>query len=275
MKFNFKLLAVAAALSVSGASSFAAIVTSGSTPDLIFVAYDNTGANVNSYVRDLGSISQLGTTGSGSLALNAPAGSIFATQFAGVAPANIAWNVYAISSTGNGTEWQTGSLADLQAYPSDVAGTISLVIAGGLANLQATANGYVKPNGEYTGTTNQSPSSDQSDSFQLNSTLQGGNESGLGVGSKLNLIKLVGDGAGGDTATQVFLNSAGVSAVPFNDGGNGNNAPAGYFTLADASGDLTWTDPSSTAAVPLPGAFLLFGPGLMGLFGAARRRFKA
>ena len=264
MKIKFNILATAAALALASVTASAAISTS-STPDLLLIAYDN--ANGDTYTRDLGvSISALNT----SQAFNAPVNSIFATQFAGVDPSAISWNVVALNSvTGSQAVYFTGDITTTAGIlNSDVTGQAGALTGslGGLTMLDNPSLGYAKANGEYTGSTNQAdPSNGQN---LTNAFSFGFAVSGAGVGTHQNLLetfqtsKTATDEA---QTTQLFQNAS-LSAFD-------NNAPGGYFTLTDAQGDLTWTN-ASVAAVPLPGAVLLFAPGLLAMFGLGRRNKK-
>jgi len=257
MKFKFKVLATAAVLVLASQVASAAINVS-ATPDLLLVAYDPITAST--YVRDLGvSLSSLNV----SQTFNAPVNSIFASQFTGVAASAIQWNVIALNNTTDAAQsYTTGDISQFSGLgPADVATLAGVVTGslGGLTQLDLAANGYAKPNGEYTGVKN---STDQTNGTVLaNDFAYGFPVSGMGVGSSQNLLHTASDG----TTTQLFLNS---SLAAF---GDGSNAKGGYFTLTDAQGDLSWTN-GSVAPVPLPAAALLFAPGLLAMFGIGRRR---
>jgi len=262
MKIKFNVLATAAALALASSMASAAINVS-STPDLLFVAYDP--VSQSTYVRDLGvSLSALSTNQT----FSAPAGSIFSTQFSGVASSSISWdvialsNTYDVSSNFTGATYKTGDIDNFQGLGSNDAATIGGIVTaslGGFTQLDLAANGYAKANGEYTGVKN---NTDQTNGNVMTSQFgYGVNDSATGVGSKANFIKVDASGA----ASQLYLNS---SLAAF---GDGSNSAGGYFTLLDAQGDLSWTN-SAIAAVPLPGAALLFAPGLLAIFGISRRR---
>jgi hypothetical protein len=268
MKFKFKTIATAATLALASVSSFAAAINFTATPDLLFVAWDGSGALPGAtYVRDLGSVSQLGTT---NLTFSAPTGSIFGTQFTGVSASNIYWNVFALDNT-NGNEWLTGSNTTLSAAnigQFNAQGTISGLVTTQFVTLQDPANGYTTTNGvEFRGTANQGVTGDGTNGFSLSGTAsQGTTGAGKGVGSSLNLLKL--DSSSDPvTISQLFTNTA-LSNATFGAG----NVNGGYFSLVDASGTVTWTNAAGVSAVPVPAAALLFGPGLLAVLSAARRR---
>ncbi|MEP6502327.1 MAG: hypothetical protein ABJD97_03280 [Betaproteobacteria bacterium] len=264
MKFNVKLAAVAAALALSS-SAFAAINVS-SNPDLLFVAFDGTGSGAT-YVRDLGSLSSI--NGTSDTLFNAPASSIFATQFAGVAAGNIYWGIFAAydNQSGNGSVvYETNNLTNLQGFDdSAVPSTIGTLTGalGGYTQLDLAANGYAKPNGEYTGSTTLS---NQTNGLKISTNLSFGKPmASQGVGSSQNLVSITQDADNAvSVAEQLYTNAALSSFAP-------GNAKGGYFTLLDAAGDVKWTA-TGVAAVPLPAAALLFVPGLLAMVGLGRRR---
>ena len=263
MKFKFKLLAAAAALAMASAPAFAGIDTT-TNPSLLFVAFDGSGQTADTYVRILGSLNSIGTN---NVSFNAPGSSIFSTQFAGVAASNIYWNVFALDNSSPNiflTGVSATTLNGLGLGSFDVSANAGILTGGlgGLTQLDIAANGYAKPNGEYTGSTN---GSDQTNALKITPNFQFGlYDSGHGVGTSLNFKEV--SGADG-SATQLFLNSA-LSAFS-------GDAKGGYFTLTDAAGDVTWTGQASVAAVPLPAAALLFAPGVLTLLGIGRRRKSA
>jgi hypothetical protein len=263
MKFNIKLAAVAAALALSS-SAFAAINTN-SNPDLLFVAYDGAGAGGKTYVRDLGSLSQIGAS---NITFSAPTGSIFSTALAGVADANILWGVYALYKDPAQTAtvvYQTNTLATQSGwFDSDVTGVAGALTTGlgSLTQLDLAANGYAKANGEYTGS---NTITDQTNGIQLINNFSFGKPlASQGVGTSQNFISVTQDADNftGDAA-QLFTNA---SLSSFAAG----NAKGGYFTLLDNLGDVKWT--GAVATTPLPAAALLFFPGLLAMFGLGRRR---
>jgi len=254
MKLNFGLIATAAALAFTSLSSSAAINTS-SNPDLLFVAFNPSAGQT--YVRDLGALSQL----SSNQTFNAPTGSIFTTQFTGTAASAIQWDVVALdATTNNAVVYMTNSVYNLGGNDSNGIASVETASLGGYTQLQNPVNGYMFANGEYSGSTTVT---NQTNALVISNNFSGGFPmAGQGVGTSLNFVKV--DSTG--TATQLYLNAA-LKAI---DPQNGSNAPGGYFTLADANGDLTWTE--SVSSVPLPGAAALFLPGLLGMFGIGRRR---
>ena len=257
MKFKFKTIAAAAVLAAVSATASAAIQT-GANPDMLFIAWDwNTG---DTYVRDLGALTS--TTLDASTTFAVPTGSIFSSTFSGVDPTTIQWNVVAFSTaatavytTGDGSQYGAGVT---HALVLQAAGNETATL-GGLTQLDVTTNGFSFPNGEYTGSKDLNAQTN-ADTIAFKASF-GQPVSGQGVGASQNFLKFDTTGA----LTQLYLNS---QASAFD-----NNAAGGYFTLADANGNLTWTNPS-VSSVPLPAAAFLFVPGLMAMFGLGRRNKK-
>ncbi len=266
MKFKIKLWATAAALALSS-SAFAAIDTS-ANPDLLFIAYDAAGSG-KTYVRDLGSVSQL--TGTANTLFSAPAGSIFGTQMAGVSAANIDWGVFALTNV-NAADvvYVTNASNNVQGrFDTDVPAVVGTMTSnlGALTQLDLAANGYAKANGEYTGSTTQT---DQTNAITMLRQASFGNpKASVGVGSSQNFLSITEDQNNGTAdVAQLFTNAA-LSSF------GAGNVNGGYFTLLNAAGDLQWTSVAAVSGVPLPGAALLFVPGLLGLFGFGRRNKAA
>ena len=266
MKFNLKMIAVAAAMVASG-SAFAVPSTAATNMELLLVAYDGSGVTTKDYIRDLGvSVSTIGTLNA---TFAAPVSSLFSTAFTGVSTSNIYWNVIAIDNN-NSKAWTTGSLSALNGaalVPFDMdtnignSGTGVEIVPGGLTSLVANFRKVAVTGTEYYGAT---PGAGVNGLDILGNLAGGiGNVvSGHGTGTSQNFFQIAGDG----TPSQIRAN-AGLLAF---DG----NAKGGYFTLA-ADGGVTYTGAAAVSAVPLPAAALLFGPGLLSLFGFARKRKAA
>jgi len=267
MKFNLKMISAAAVLAAVALPA-SAVSTAATNLELLLVAYDGSGATSKDYIRDLGvSVSSIGTS---NLSFAAPASSQFLTAFTGVSASNIYWNVMAIDNNSS-TAWTTGSLAALNGaglvgFDMDTnigsSGTAVEIVPGSLVSL--VANNQKSTLTEYFG----AAASAGSNGINLAANVVGGVSnlvSGHGTGTSQNFFQIAGDG----TVSQIRAN-AGLLAF---DG----NAKGGYFTLA-ADGGVTYTGvvpPAPPSSVPLPAAALLFGPGLLGLFGFARKRKAA
>ena len=228
MKLKFNLMASAALLALASAPAFAAI-NAGTTPDLLLIAYDGSGLSPTaSYVRDLGAISQIGNN---NLTFSAPLSSIFSSTFSGVSPSNIYFTVAAVDGI-SPKLYSTGTVEnDAGLVSADVAGNANGLLGplGGITQLDVASNGYIRPNGEYTGSAN---AGDVTNGVRLTNVFSFGFPlSGQGVGSSLNFIKIDTDG----TASLFDPNAA------LTGGG-------GYFTLLDAQGDVKWTG-ATVAAV--------------------------
>jgi hypothetical protein len=253
-------LVVAAAVMAAIALPAAAVTTPATNLELLFVAYDVNGSGKD-YVRDLGALATSIGTSNVSFGTGTTFGTATGNAFAGVTSSNIYWNVIAVDA-GNSTAYTTGNLTKLNAAGngSFEMDTNTGLIATGLSNLVGNAS-WSKGNGEYYGAAVASGSN----ALDLVGTLIGDGSkvvSGHGLNTSQNFFTIAGDG----TASQIRAN-AGLSAF---DG----NAAGGYFTLSSL-GALSYTGTAAPSAVPLPAAAMLFGPGLLGLFGFARKRKAA
>ncbi len=263
---KLKLVAAAAVLAAFALPASAVVSTAATNMELLLVAYDASGATTKDYIRDLGvSVSSIGTS---NLTFAAPGSSLFATALSGVAASDIWWNVIAIDNN-NSKAWTTGSLqsltdAGLLAIDMNTNigknGTGTQILPGSLANLVASFQ--KTPATEYYG----AAGGNGANGLSLVGNLVGGVGnvvSGHGTGSSQNFFQIAGNG----TPSQINVN-AGLLA--FDD----NTVAGGYFTLA-ADGGVSYTGAAAPSAVPVPAAALLFGPGLLGLFGFARKRKAA
>jgi hypothetical protein len=275
MKFKFGLLAVAAGLVFASASASASgIANSGGVYDMVFMAWD---VNGTSYARDIGPESNLSATTNQTF--NAAANSAFASTFAGDTSSQIAWAVVALDSD-NGNIYTTGNLAQMVASFNNADG----VGIDAPENESAAVSGWNAFNalgtnaaGEYIGPVSNLPNNPTfpGNIYRLASV---GTQVYNGIGTHQNFIwqdSGNGDGVTGGAGSQggagqviQLFQNANLANSNFGGGSNG-----GYFTLADGTGDLTWT--VAVSQVPLPGAALLFAPALLGMLGFGRRRNQA
>jgi hypothetical protein len=281
MKFNLKATVAAATLALSGASSFAAITTT-TAPTLFLLAYGpitpvfndpldptlQTGQTAVTYARDLGALSALGPNGVGNATFT-NTGTSFSTLFGSTGSAgSFNWGVFALTSTaGSQAMYSTGAVSSLGGLVANsVPGRTAVVTASGPNGGVTALNLLPGAGGEYTySNADLTDPGNTGNAVNLIDQLSFGNAvTGFGVGSSLNFVKMQG------TTTSQYAVDPTLSAF------NGN-AAGGYFTLLNANGDVTWTGLGTTppSAVPLPAGALLFGPGLLAVFAAARRRNTA
>jgi hypothetical protein len=266
MQFKFKTLAAAALLAAASLPSFAVINTTATNTSLVLYAFDISGSGAT-YYRDLGSVNTV-LNATGNVSFAAPVSSIFSTTFAAVAATDITWGIFGLNSASAlSTEYIASGRTAVAANQLDhnnliggATGTFGTFVA-----LDLATNGYIRPNGEYTGNAG-------ADNFASNAIDAAGRftlgtyDLGSGIGSSLNLFRSVATGAAA-TVTQINTNASGQAFL--------GGAAGGYFTLADAAGNLTWTQAASVAAVPVPAAALMFGPALLAMVGIGRRNKKS
>lgn len=275
MKFNLKMIAVAAAM-VSTAGAAHADIVSGFTENGTLVVQAFNTVTRAYYIRDLGFtlndflpsgvLASAGDPGSAAVGnktpnagLNLNAGNTanfgdasgWNAWISGQTLSNIRWNVSAVDSAGvyraiasstNGSE--TALNGDLQNYVSE--------------SYAGTVEGYA---GAATGGT---PGLSFTNTVGADNNLDinwGLGSDGLGVlGGNASLYYFLATGPSGPTAGGQFANSQNAAVVSL--AANGDFS----YTLAAAE---------APAAVPLPAAVWLMGAGLFSLVGAARRRKSA
>ena len=243
MNMKLKTLVVAVGMVVAGAAN-AALSSSGPPgtggSDLIFEAWDGT----TSYVMDLGAATQYDT-----FAAAAPSSAAFTVDLTGLNAATLQWQVFAnnqgTASYGSFGVITTSAAGNAPAISSVLvtSATIDLIEGYQNAALGTATSGYI-------------PAS--------NSLAYAGQFGNNTVGTFAKNTAVTGFGS--------------MGLYEFLDNGNATTAPAtvnqfaGSFSLA-SNGTLTYGP--AAVATPLPAAAWLFGSGLLGLVGVARRRFNA
>jgi len=264
---KIKTLVAAMALAAISTGANAAIVQGSAQTDgeLFLTVFDEAGQQ--SYALDLGfTVNQMTADNSSTRTYDL---TTFDNNFAGFAGnTNLRYTVTGanteVGSTRRGTTTQFG-------FMTTTSGTVDTVIAAGGAN-QADATGIVN------NINNMARNSNASAGTPYNPTTTNGD---LNV-SNVALIGEIGyyaDSSWGDT-----IGNRGIVASDLVDSSmtmytvRVNNADSGGPMLVDAigswlltsSGQLTYTNTPS--AVPVPAAVWLFGSGLVGLVGIARRK---
>ena len=273
MKFNLKMIAVAAAM-VATSSAYSAPVVQG-TGDSSLVLYAFNSVTNAYYARDLGYtlnsfLPSSVTTGAGDggvtgdktpttgLTLDKTtnasfADATFSTWLAGQTATDVRWSVYAGDNTTAGVNGVSRLLVASSIDPTVSNGTVRNGVnnAGGAQGLVTL--GFTGFN--TTGTT-------------LPSLLQRNS-----INQPLTLNTL-------DTASSLFYFAAttqtGVTATTA-DTTKFGNSPTSFAAVTLASnGDFSYVlAPSAVSAVPIPAAAWLLGSGLMGMGGMMRRRKAA
>ncbi len=273
MKFNLKKLVVALALTAAAGQASAAVVpASTGNGDLFLTAWDPI-ASV-SYSRDLGvSLSSFLSSATPAAGLtNTFAGdALFQSAFAKSSASNISWNIVAGDNVVNNNQPNgVGSLRIL---------TTSTVTPG---------TGFIFKNSSLQGATN---NINNFQGYQVNDPLPVG--TGCGTNPSCVITTTSDPGFGGNTT---WGTNFGGNGTPSNVGtgfgsslyfyyitGNGGNSLANSLqtAFANATGDGMWSLSSNgtatyaipgVSAVPVPAAAWLFGSGLLGLVGIARRK---
>ena len=279
MKFNLKMIAVAAAM-VSAAGAANAALTTGNNGSLAIVAYSestkawyirDTGYLLNSFLPN--SVTTLSGDGSvtgdktpsAGLNLNSLNTSGFATDatwssfIAGQTLADIRWFVSAVDSSGTATASNVKRFITSSANASETAsngnldGYIASANAGGLATVYASgSNGATS---SWAAAANSAAPGAWSTNFTL------GADGLASLGDSVGLFyfaRSTGTGSTTSFATKTQFGNA-----------------TGYATVSlAANGDFTYNVPAASA-VPVPAAAWLLGSGLLAMGGAIRRRKAA
>lgn len=275
MKFNLKKLVVALALTAAAGQASAAVVpASTGNGDLFLTAWDPV-ANM-SYSRDLGvDLTTFLNTGNSAAGLTSvfAGDALFQSSFVNSAASNISWNIVAGDNVlpNGGSQVNPGDLRILSTS-TVVPGTSFIFTNNGMTagtnninNFQGYQVNDPVPAGSGCGTNPSCIITNPSDpGFAGQTTWRnslGGvsaslSNAGTGFGSSLYFYYIT--GSGGSTLAQAtktaFANATGD----------------GMWSLS-ANGTATYTIPG-VSAVPVPAAAWLFGSGLLGLVGIARRK---
>jgi hypothetical protein len=257
ISMKFKMIAAALALVVAGSANAALTTGSASTGSSLFIEAWDTVSGVG-FVQDLGKTFQSGLVmgQSGSLSFNLDAASFASLLGTDTAGTNLSWRVFAS--------------VDLdQPYSgSGILTTVTTVPASGfradsapLSVLQGSMNSHIVDiNAVLTGNTTFATIPSANVAYgglvggSYNGAFTGGNSAKVGFGA-IDFYSYTNDP---DTFALV--------ETKLNGGIGGDNK----FSLS-STGQLTF-DASQASAVPLPAAAWLFGSGLLGLVGIARRR---
>lgn len=275
MKFPMKKLVVALALAAAAGQASAAVVSASTGDgDLFLTAWDSV-ANV-SYSRDLGvdlNTFLANATPSAGLTDVFAGDSLFQSAFASSTPSNISWNIVAGDNIVNGgSATAAGSLRFLTT--STFASASSIVYKS--ATMQTGTNDIANFQGyQVTDPTPAGTGCDTNPSCVITNP----SDPGFGAAGTWN-INMGGTGTL-DNASTGFGSSLYFYYIT---GGGTTLSNASKTIFANATGDGKWSLASNgtatyaipgVSAVPVPAAAWLFGSGLVGLVGIARRKRSA
>lgn len=272
MKCNLKKLVVALALTASAGQASAMTVAGTGDGSLFLTVWDP--VRQVTYARDLGytlsgflpnSLGGAMTPNSG-LTLNLAGDSLFTNTFAGSVASNIQWNVTAGDYLLTGTQQSTTPGAYQLLTTSTSSSGFSLSNAGVGAALNNMNNYQGSLNNIGCGTavscaTSDPTSSAQGSIYGPSFSGQGAvNNAATGFGGSLDFYYVTPTGSAGfnQAAKTIYQNAQGL----------------GTFSLAN-TGTLTYSIAAPVSTVPVPAAVWLFGSGLVGLVGIARRKQQA
>lgn len=286
MKLKMKLLAAIAVMAVAGQAS--AAITLGSVQggsSLFLSVWDpttnesytrNLGVNLNAFLPSTrttlptdGNVNGTAITGdktpNAGLNLTFAGDALYTSTFGNNDPANILWNIVAFDNQASAGSGLSRVITTAQAAPGTTNAGIGTIGAGG-TNYLNTLIAQTTLGGAANSVVVTDPTSAAFAGFNgangwdvgLNGGLNG-NSAGTGYTSQLGFYYLA--------RTQVSsANSTAATQEQF-----GNTSGFATWTL-DATGAATYALAGEVAAVPVPAAVWMLGSGLIGLFGAARRR---
>ena len=280
MKFNLKMIAVAAAMVSAGVAN-AAPTTGGNNGSLVIAAYNtvslayyirDTGLLLNSFLPNSvttlsgdGAVTGDKTPAAGLTLTKASAGysnfgdASFSSWLTGQTQSDIRWFVSAVDNNGTATSSNVKRFITSSKNASETAtngnldGYIASANAGGIGTLYESGSNGASVS---TGATLDSAAAAWGSNFGL---FTSGEDSHGQLGSAISLF--------------YFARSAGTSATTTAATGTRfGNGPSSFATVTlAANGDFTYAL-APVSAVPVPAAAWLFGSGLLSLGAFVRRR---
>lgn len=280
--FKMKTLAAVIALAAAGSANAAYQLPNTGNGSLMLTAWDVT--TQESYIRDLGynyaDFTTAMVTPEAGLVINFALDPLFSSLFGDNSASNVYWNVTAADSTAS-----SGSITGTALMGTGAFGTLATaysVTNTGIANTSNYMNtffGYAltQPNdpgvdgnaavGNEAGNCSTSSSCYSVDSGDLQFT----GDANWGANWGSNLTSWINAGTLGSTLGFYSMTPNGTFSInQATKVAYGNvNGLASWLLAAD--GSLVYSVPGAVSTVPVPAAAWLFGSGLLGLVGVARR----